>query len=1259
MKREPPGKVSDGMALKKLGEVVTQFPVQTIVLIIVVTALLGSAFVFFGTEMEVSEDTYLPDTELTRAYAEIGAEYSSTNPVQVIVRGTGGDVLTRDSLLDMLNIEKAFLDDDDLSSTFATPDNLQESVSSIADIIVLGNMTLDAREQFLGMIGYLVGVLEPLSYDGFNSLILGLNSSVSSSIVILQSDATAAVKGSASVIIVNQMELMSLAAGMDMNQTAGSSIGSIGYLAVILSTPADNDVKGNATHMVLSQMELASLVGPGTEGVSTEQMAAFTAMLGPLNDTLSNSSASYYEKQLTVQGTIDALTLQIGAGGDSASIGFMTNIKGTLSDLHYILGSGAPDIVKDSAIAIMTGELASFSAPPATSPPDPNTVALAENLGSTLASLYTILSIETDQLIIDNAVNMVVSGFSLMDAPAGETGMGADFPDLGAFVNSGDMFSISTDIDTKIAYLENNMTGNSVKETLHALFEYDASADDELIENAGLVIDGMMVELGSISSSLTNLNGNLITLEESLSNPADKAVVNYLSAGFTESLTTMNEAAYGMQLLGEGLATSSMMDVMVQRFALSVSMMLSNDFSPAEMTADGTMIIVMLDSAPLPGETEEQQNERFLYLETHMVQIVEDEEHPNTGMNVMGMNLMLDEIMNVSQDSMNILLPAAGVLVLVILAIIFQNPLEILFSVLALIFAIVWVWGLGALFGFVFNPMTIAVPVLLVGLGIDYGIHLTLRYKEERAKGVKPRYASRNTIASVGTALLLATVATMIGFLSNVGSDMSVLREFGILCAAGILASFLIMVTFIPACKQVMDTRKERNPGKGKKNRLTDKNGKGGTARWKDVKGSGVSIINKGIGFGAVAARHPVIVIIIVLLITGVSSLGAMGLTTEFDLEDFLPEDMEITQNIVYLTDNFDYSVETSEILIKGDIASPEVLAAINATTGNMGDDAYVLKTYGRWGEQADASTILTLMWDAAEDQTATNPMDIYSPAFENMFFGNDTDGDWVPDTNIEALFAWIYTNESTKQSAGNYLHRADSGEFDGTVIRINVNTEGETKSGELYNELEEDAAPLKTLLNENGITMATVTGMPIMTHFLLTELTDSMYNSLIITIIFCLVVLTTVFYFIKRTLVLGIITTIPVTLCMVWTLGSMYLLGIPYSVLTVSVSAMTVSLGITYGIHITHRFLEDLQHFNDVDEACRYTLLHTGSALFGAAVTTIAGFGLLVFSLLPPMQQFGGVIALTILYSFLASIFVLPALLALWAKRSKQKGRV
>ncbi len=103
---------------------------------------------------------------------------------------------------------------------------------------------------------------------------------------------------------------------------------------------------------------------------------------------------------------------------------------------------------------------------------------------------------------------------------------------------------------------------------------------------------------------------------------------------------------------------------------------------------------------------------------------------------------------------------------------------------------------------------------------------------------------------------------------------------------------------------------------------------------------------------------------------------------------------------------------------------------------------------------------------------------------------------------------------------------------------------------------------------------------------------------------------------------------------------------------------SLTVGLGITYGIHITHRFIEDVNTSDDLIEASKKTILNTGYALFGAAATTIAGFGLPSFSLLPPLQQFGQVTALAILYSFLSSIIVLPALLIIWAKVSRRMRR-
>ena len=136
----------------------------------------------------------------------------------------------------------------------------------------------------------------------------------------------------------------------------------------------------------------------------------------------------------------------------------------------------------------------------------------------------------------------------------------------------------------------------------------------------------------------------------------------------------------------------------------------------------------------------------------------------------------------------------------------------------------------------------------------------------------------------------------------------------------------------------------------------------------------------------------------------------------------------------------------------------------------------------------------------------------------------------------------------------------------------------------------------------------------------------------------------------------LGIMTMLPVIFCVIWILGTMYVLGISLNIMTLMVTSLTIGIGVDYGIHISHRFIEDIDEFENVSDAIHNTVTHTGVALFGGATTTIAGFGLISFASMPPIAQFGLITALTILYSSIASIFVLPTFLVMWAKWKKRK---
>ena len=705
----------------------------------------------------------------------------------------------------------------------------------------------------------------------------------------------------------------------------------------------------------------------------------------------------------------------------------------------------------------------------------------------------------------------------------------------------------------------------------------------------------------------------------------------------------------GVSLVGEMAekldirTTASRLDSAVEQTTMGIVGSVTKDFSPREgiFEAQGTLILAGFNATL--ARQGNNNSDTLLHAGQSMEKTIEDQGLSSTTMGVAAEDLTSNQILSATRSSMAILLPMAFLLIVVVLVIVYRNLSDMIVSLSALGFAIIWTYGLGTLLGFVFNPLTLAVPILLVGLGIDYGIHLTLRYREERARGSSPAQSSNISVAWVGSALLLATVTTVVAFLSNTVSDLSVIREFGILCSMGISSAFVIMIAWVPSCRQLLDRRSKSTenvvPPKGKPSRLL---------RAGDILTVGAPV----------AERHPMLVVVGTVIVTALALLAATQLETRFELQDFLPRNLKYSEDLRFILENFNVTMASSEVYVRGNISSFESLQAIEATTLNMLDDTYVSMASTPAGQRPAVSSILSLMQDAADDGRVAYPLDLYDQNFSRIFQSSLAGNGTVPGTKIKELLDYVYEGSLTSSMARALLHRDAEGNYDSTVMRIGIKSASRDVADALYEELKTDASPLRSLVGEGRLKRASVTGTSIMIRQTLDSLQSSMTMSFIATIVGSFLILTGVFWVTERSIVLGAITSIPVLLCSAWILGSMYLLGIAYTVMTVTVSALTIGLGITYGIHLAHRYAEELQGSRDPLKSCRESVTHTGVAIFGSAATTAAGFGLLVFSLLPPVQEFGAIVALTITYSFLATMFVLPTFLALWGKRVTRKER-
>ena len=666
-------------------------------------------------------------------------------------------------------------------------------------------------------------------------------------------------------------------------------------------------------------------------------------------------------------------------------------------------------------------------------------------------------------------------------------------------------------------------------------------------------------------------------------------------------------------------------------------------------SAKATKITVNFDNSNREGETTGDAFDRMVSVELEMNDVINKMKFQDIEPHSLGQAVLDNEINDASNESTSQLLILVVVLVIGVLFATFRSPLDVTLTMAALLLAIIWSNGFASFLDFEPSFFAIIVPILLVGLGVDYGIHLIMRYREDLIEDWDIKKASSSSIMYVGSALLLATTTTMVGFLSNVTSDITPIREFGIQVALGVLSAFVIFVTFIPACRVLVDTWYQN---KGTKP-LSEKNIK----LMKEKKGENIEDTNSSLNYfmdiGAkVSLKNPEKVLAVVAVITLLAGVTATGISTEFDFNDFLPEEVEITQHFHYLQDEFSTSNEFSFIYISGSVATFDVFNEMNNTQYELADGDKWVNT-----DQSAMLSPINGMRDLANDNSEINPFDFYNNTFEELFNSRDKNGDLVPDTDedVRYLLDWIMIGDgkTIPNMVSNFIYY-DEEENDYTVAYILVNTKSKNAYfEEVVNELVKDTMSLESLEKEGKVDSVVVTGPPAIFDVVIKTINETMIGSIAYTILLSFIILTAVFWYTNGQPLLGIISMLPVLLVLVWILGTMVTIGYTLNVMTILIGALTVGLGVTYAIHISHRFIEEMEHHHSLDKAINNTVKNTGSALFGAAMTTVLGFGVLFFAILPPMKQFGTMTALTILYSFLSSVWVLPSMLVIWARSS------
>ena len=575
---------------------------------------------------------------------------------------------------------------------------------------------------------------------------------------------------------------------------------------------------------------------------------------------------------------------------------------------------------------------------------------------------------------------------------------------------------------------------------------------------------------------------------------------------------------------------------------------------------------------------------------------------------------------------------------------------DLLLSLGAILLSIGWMQGAGTILGPGYldiigapNQVSQIAPIILIGLGVDYAIHFTSRYREEIGSGNSIVGSTSSTLKSVGIALTLATLATIVGFLTNIVSPLPELKDFGILVSTGIFFAFFLVMTFVPAIRTLLDKRAESK----------------GNISTEAFSSSGESVLNKiAASSGIIPKKLKLVALALLIGISGYGYFSFTNLETIFEFTDFLPEDDPVVQTLDLLTEEFGGGFgETTSVLIEGDnLATADVHNALIDSINNLSDKENVVVYAGNVAAESVIGTVGQLLAPQGAAPGAPPAMPDMEVLGTLGSFGVDLmsgsqgiDALRVKDSgDVQGLYEYLVSSDPEAFLANLYFNEENI--VTAQQVRITTSA-GSLGAAQLRDDIYDAFIPLSSL----GVDIA-ATNDAIVTQSVSDLISESQFQSLIFAILASMTFLILYYLIDIRKPFLGVITILPVVAIVMGTYLGMYFLEIPLNPVTSTLSGLAIGIGVPFVIHVTNRFRETLLTSSNPVEAVKTTLKTTGGSLFGSAFTTMAGFGILMTSSLKPFQQMGQVVVVALGFALVASILILPTLLVFWANYHNKK---
>lgn len=585
-------------------------------------------------------------------------------------------------------------------------------------------------------------------------------------------------------------------------------------------------------------------------------------------------------------------------------------------------------------------------------------------------------------------------------------------------------------------------------------------------------------------------------------------------------------------------------------------------------------------------------------------QIIEEEKSEGETYRIAGESVTLSEVKNIITEDLMLLSPLVVLVILSILFISFRHVRGVVLPVLTVIISAVWTLGIMSLLHVPLSVMTTVVPTILIAIGSAYGIHIINRFMLTEASDT--RELIRKTVHHTGLAVLMAGFTTIAGFLSFLSSDLAMIREFGIFTAVGVLCALVFSLTFIPAILYLLPLPARKRPSYN-----TDKDQRG----W-------LASALKTLGLRTV--KHTRVILFIMFVSLVFSATGIARLRVESDLVQMFKKTSKVMQDNEFFNDYFNGAM-TMQIVFESKqadrIKDPEVLHAMQG-----------IQEFAETFDLVGSSQSLA---------------DLIQNIHEVMHTG-DLDRDTLPESrNLVSQYLLLYSltaDEDTLEDLVNYDYSAANV----TLFMKSSNLSAmHTFEQEIKNYVDRH-------IDLEGITVTPtgrITAMSVLSELVV----KSQLLSITISILLVLLITSTLL----RSIILGVISTVPILITIIINFGLMGWLDLPLDMATVLIASVAIGIGIDYSIHYITHYIRERTDGNSVAVAIERSHQGTGKAIVYNALSVAAGFLVLVFSTLASIGILGLMIALTMTVASFGSLTIIPAILSILERRGLLDARI